>query len=447
MKKLILLLAVLLVLLSACSDNDGYISVDNVAGLGGYFPDATPEYNVLVISFDSLRADALGLYGYSRPTSPNIDAFASKSLVFEHAYSAAQATPTSFASAWTGQLPFRVFRGWQLKDKETLAVKFAGAGYKTVGITDNQQLMPERGFAEGFQEYQLIPDDDDKLLELTASWLKSNSDDKFFAWFHFLSPHSPYSYREMASDFYQADYQGRFEKTTGGKFEVHSEAELKRVRDLYDGEIFYADSLFQKILDQLVDLGIDKKTIIVLTSDHGEEFMDHGGLQHDSVYEEVIRIPMIIYHPDMPAGARTKIQFSNIDLYKTLPALVGVFSDKVTDGLNLLEDVPEYRPIIATAMTASLKRQYGLIMQADKYHLDCRPEFAERLFNLHTDAGELNNLSLDNPNKLEVLYNTLELVTGKDPCQVMQHAVRGKNVASDLTKEQLERLKSLGYIQ
>ncbi len=435
----------LLLSLSAC--NEDISKARHVDGLSQYLPVLNPEYNVLVISFDSLRADALGLYGYNRDTSPNLDDFASRSIVFGNAYSAAQSTPTSFASAWTGQLPFRVFRGWKLKDKDTLAAKFSAAGYKTVGFTDNQQLMHERGFSEGFNEYQMLPDDDDKLLALSNNWLENNHKEKFFGWFHFLSPHSPYTYRDMAKEFYQADYSGRFERTTKGKFEVNNNAELKRVRDLYDGEIFYADSLFKKLMDKLADLGIDNKTIIVLTSDHGEEFMDHGGLQHNTVYEEVIRIPMIIYHPDLAAGVRVELPYSNTDLYKTLPALVGLTSDKITDGLNLLESVPEFRPVIATAMTSGVKRQYGMVMQGDKYHLDCKPESAERLFDLKLDTAELNDIALDHPDKLEYLYETLELVTGDNPCKVLQAAVAGKAVDSDLTKEQMERLKSLGYIQ
>lgn len=430
-------------LLGACSDG-----LEMREGVAAYFPEGEGKYNVLVVSFDALRSDSLGTYGYSRPTSPNIDAFASRALVFENAYSSAQSTPTSFASAWTGKLPFRVFRGWNLNDTDTLAANFSAAGYKTVGYTDNQQLMTERGFAIGFDDYLLLESgDDEELMELSLRWLEDNHKQQFFGWFHFLSPHTPYEYREMATQFYHADYEGRFKKTTKGKFEVHNEEELKRVRDLYDGEIYYADSLFQQLMQQLQRLGIDKNTIVVLTSDHGEEFMDHGGIQHNTVYEEVIRIPMIIYHPAMIKAGRTDLPYSNVDLFKTLLSLVGIPTEKITDGVNLLKPVPVQRPVIITAMTSKDKRQFGMIVENHKYHLDCRPEFAERLYNLETDAGEKNDISLDHPEVLEHLFTTLELIAGGDPCEVMQAAVAGKNVASDLSEEQLERLKSLGYIQ
>lgn len=427
---------------------------DRAEGLGGYFesprPSENTKYNVLVISFDTLRADALGVYGYKRPTSPNIDAFAAKSLLFERAYSTAQATPTSFASAWTGMLPFRVFRGWKLTDHETLAQVFMDAGYKTAGFTNNQQLLVERGFATGFQNYKLLKpsddDDDDQLLATTIDWLENNHSSKFFAWFHFLSPHAPYSHRQMASEFYDSSYTGRFEKRVPVVFEIENDAELKRARNLYDGEIFYADNIFQTLLDRLEGLGIAEKTIIVLTSDHGEEFMDHGGIQHDSVYDEIIRIPLIIYHPAINKGTRTDLLFSNVDFYQTLPALADLETTKLTDGINLLEAVPVNRAVIATSMTGK-KHQYALLQEQDKYHLDCRPKFAERLFNMATDPNEKNDIALDQPDKVAHLYETLELFTGGDPCKVLHAAIAGKTIESDLLPEQIENLRALGYIQ
>ncbi|MBE9548764.1 MAG: sulfatase [Proteobacteria bacterium] len=441
----LMLLLFSVILLTACKQPLPQVQVETRAGLKEVFQ---ADYNVLVVSFDALRADTLGVYGYSRPVSPNIDHFAESSLVFDNAHSAAQSTPTSFAAAWTGRLPLRVFRGWKLIDRETLAAAFLEAGFVTAGFTDNQQLLPERGFSTGFQTYVLQTEgNDDKLLQASLDWLQLNHEKKFFAWFHFLSPHTPYDYREMATDFYEPGYKGRFKKSAKGHFEINSPAELKRARDLYDGEVFYADSIFQSIREQLQALGIDKRTIIVLTSDHGEEFMDHGGLQHNSVYEEVLRIPLIISHPGMNSGKRTDINYSNVDLYKTLLAIVGIDTDKITDGINLLNRVPQRRPILATAMTAKLKRQFGMLMENDKYQLDCMPESSERLFDLQNDTKELNDLALDFPEKLEQLYQTLEIIVGKDPCSVMQKATAGKSIESDLSEEQMERLKSLGYIQ
>ena len=126
---------------------------ENLGG-GLELPDA-PEMNVIVISFDALRAESLGAYGYQRPTSPNIDRFAEGALVFDNVQNAANSTPTSFASFWTGKLPHRVFRGWRLEDADTLAEAFAEEGYRTAAFLNNAQLVPERNFDQGFDEYRV----------------------------------------------------------------------------------------------------------------------------------------------------------------------------------------------------------------------------------------------------------------------------------------------------
>ena len=126
-----------------------------------------PIRNVIVISFDALRADALGVYGYDRGTSPNIDRWAQRAVVFDRAYASAQATPTSFAGAFTGRYPFRVFRGWQLEDEATLAASFKAAGYHTAFLANNIQVMAERGFGEGFDHY-VEPQAEDHHVESDA---------------------------------------------------------------------------------------------------------------------------------------------------------------------------------------------------------------------------------------------------------------------------------------
>ncbi|HER19522.1 MAG TPA: methyltransferase domain-containing protein, partial [Chromatiales bacterium] len=188
-----------LLLLSGCGDG-GNPDAQSPAEprpntLAEYLP-IEPGYNVVVISFDALRADALGTYGYDRPTSPNIDAFAEESLVFERASVAGQATPSSFASAFTGELPFRVFRGWKLAHVPTMAAAFKDAGYTTAGIMNNVQLMTERHFDQGFDHYDMLDIPNDReVIERTKQWFEGRPDKPFLLWTHFISPHTPYTYR------------------------------------------------------------------------------------------------------------------------------------------------------------------------------------------------------------------------------------------------------------
>jgi arylsulfatase len=318
-------------------------------GLAAALP-PTAGINVLIVSFDALRPDHLGIYGYQRPTSPHIDAFAAESVVFDRASSAAGSTPTSFAAAFTGRLPPRVFRGWELAEAPTLASVFAAAGFETAFFANNVQLVAERGFDRGFGHYRILVGeeageggggiaDDEQVLAEAQAWLRERTRTPFLAWVHFLSPHSPYSHRPMAEHFYRTPAEGRFAISTGHTFAVDSSAELERVVDLYDGQVFFGDHLFESLLDTVREAGLLDRTLIVLTSDHGEELMEHGGLQHRTVFEEVLRIPLIIRHPGVRRGRRSDAPVSNLDLLPTLAAIAGLEVPGPTDGVSLLDPI------------------------------------------------------------------------------------------------------------
>jgi arylsulfatase A-like enzyme len=406
-----------------------------------------PELNVLVVSFDALRADALGVYGYPRPTSPNLDQFAQSALVFDRAYSAAPVTPTSFASAFTGQLPFRVFYKWNLIDTDTIAEVFAGAGRKTFAVINNTQVVAERNFQQGFEQYDVIHLPDEEVLEMAVDRLEEHAGNRFFGWVHFISPHTPYDHREMASQFYDPDYKGRFEQTTKGEFEVHNDAELKRARNLYDGEIFFADHLFAQLMTKLDELGLSENTLVVVTADHGEEFMDHGQLQHNAQYEELIRIPLIISHPAVREGARTDAPYLNVDLLPTLASIAGIDYPEVADGIDLTRTYREDRALVSTGMTHRERRQMSVNKGEDKLIVSCKPEYLEQLFNLKLDRLEQQDLILDDPELAGTLFADLETTALGDPCMAIAKAIAGQVPETGLTEEQLERLKSLGYIQ
>ena len=408
---------------------------------------ARPDYNVLVVSFDAMRADALGTHGYPRDTSPHIDAFAERSIVFENAYTAAPVTPTSFAAAFTGQYPFRVFIGWQLRDTLTLAGLMKNSGYATFGIFNNVQLAKQRNFDQGYDQFTARSTKDEVILQEATEMLEAHAGKKFFGWIHFLSPHTPYQYREMSDHLAPFQEEGRFAKTTGGHYEVHNEEELKRVRDLYDGEVYYADDLFRRLMDTLDALGLRENTIIALTADHGEEFMDHGQLQHNSMFEEVVRIPMIIHHPDLQEGIRTDLPYLNIDLLPTLSALAGIEPPAVLDGIDLINAPDPGRIRVVTGMT-NKKRYEIMIEQAGRKLIQlCTPEFQESLYDLSSDPGELTDIVLDRPDIAGELFEQLETIVMGEPCRVIADSSRGKTPQQLLDDEQIEQLKSLGYIQ
>lgn len=405
--------------------------------------------NVLVISFDALRADALGLYGYQRNTSPNLDAFTEEALVFERAYSAAPVTPTSFAAAFTGLNPYKIFVGWEMVPTTTLADVMREAGYHTFALLNNIQLVPERHFDKGFDHFETASWEDERLLEHGTELLDKALDDEkpFFGWIHFISPHTPYQYREISAHLAPPMDEGRFAQAVPGSFEIETEAELRRARDLYDGEIFFADYLFGQLIEHLEQRGALDHTIILVTADHGEEFMDHGQVQHNALYEELIRIPMLIRHPGNPVGSRTDVPFVNTDLLPTIASIVGAKVPDNLDGIDLRQPVDRNRHRIVTAMTNH--ERYEVLSERGGHKLiqTCTPEFREELYDLNVDPHERNNLILDNPGVANQLGGLLEAKLGAQPCATIRAVSQGKAQQDLLSPEQIEELKSLGYIQ
>jgi arylsulfatase A-like enzyme len=417
-----------------------------VEGLAGQLPPA-PDMNVLVVSFDAMRADAMGVYGYPRETTPNLDLFAQDALVFDNAYSAAPVTPTSFAAAFTAQYPYRVFLGWQLLPAVTLAQLMQDSGRYTFGLFNNIQVAAERNFGQGFQHYEVANFSDRELLRATRDVLSEHHDRPFFGWVHFISPHTPYEYREISEHLAPRMEEGRFASKVESSYHVENEAELNRARELYDGEMFFADHLFGRLMKHLDKLGLADNTIVVVTADHGEEFMDHGRVGHKSLFEEVIRVPLLIRHPGAPGGGRTDLPYLNIDLLPTLASTVGLALPADIDGIDLRGPVPNPRTRVITGMTSKERFQIAVESGGRKLIQVCRPEFSEGLYDRNSDPGEASDVLLDQPALAGELTDLLEGQTRMEPCQLILNSVRGKAPEELLSDEQIEQLKSLGYIQ
>ena len=417
-----------------------------IAELRGHLP-IRRDTNVIVISFDAMRQDALGVFGSPRRTSPRLDTFAEESIVFENAYTVAPVTPTSFAAAFTGLLPHRVFHAWNLVHSDTLAGRFSEAGYSTGAFLNNVQLTDERNFHVGFDNYTLHRSrPDEEVLASSLLWLTEHRAEKLFAWIHFISPHSPYDYREASIHLYDPDYQGEFERTTTGRFGTDDPAEIARLRSLYDGEVFYVDHLFGLLIDGIRELGLLDKTIVLVTSDHGEEFYEHGGFQHDRLTEEHVRVPLLLRHPDVLQSFRTPVLTSNVDFFPTLLSLAGIENDVQLDGRDLtrLEEGPDW--IAGVSMTGGKSR--GLSLRKGSYKLirTCIPEASNALFDLASDPDELLDLSAEKPDQVRALHRELGVVMGGEPCAVVQAAVNNANPTVGLSDENIDALKALGYL-
>jgi len=403
--------------------------------------------NIIVVSFDALRVDALGVYNNRSHASPTIDAFAANSLIFDQAHSTAQSTPTSFAAVFSGKLPFRSFLKWKLTSDQTLAGYMRQKGYLTSFITDNVQINKERHFDQGFDNFEVVEssDDEDMLPKVLAS-IDQNKGEKFFSWFHFLSPHAPYDYHEGAKQFYDPDYNGRFKQTVPVKYTLESPEEIQYVRQLYDGEVFYADQIFAKVMAAIQASCLLEKTVIIITSDHGEEFLEHGGTEHDSLFDEVLRIPLIVKHPHALRSGRTDMPYANVDFFPTVTGILGIPYASPLDGVDLGEANLDGKKLVATAMTKSEKFEASIRQGQGKLIQSCTPKKQKQAFDLSHDTLEKVDLG-ETHSLTKELAAQLRIEMGDDPCRIIEASVQGVAPSDGLSKEQVQQLKSLGYIK
>ncbi|MCZ6783310.1 MAG: sulfatase [Proteobacteria bacterium] len=273
--------------------------------------------NVVVYLIDTLRRDHLGCYGYDRNTSPRIDAFARDAFLFENAEAQSPWTRPSVASLFTGLWPqvHGVVREPDAlsDDAVTLAETFRGLGYRTAAITANGMANHLFGFAQGFDYFKYVhmvrpPDPLATSAEVNAavfSWLADHAQDQpFFLYIHTIDPHGPYEPPEP----YRARFAVGDDPEVGtppfmvdlnaGKLRPDAET-VEALRALYDAEIAFNDASFGQLLDELSRRSLYDQSLIVLLSDHGEEFHEHGGWTHGkTLYAELLEIPLLLKLPN-----------------------------------------------------------------------------------------------------------------------------------------------------
>ena len=442
-KKNILLVWISLFALISCSNNK-----QKQATLKTKTISSPPQYNVLIVSFDSLRADSLGIYGYNRNTSPNIDKFASNALIFKNAYTAGATTPTSFAAAFSGKYPFHSLHGDQFTGEPSIADFFRGYGYKTAFISDNIQLTPKRGYNKGFDIYKITKSNNDRnVLSDSIKILGNLSSQKFFFWIHFLSPHVPYDFRPASTHLYNSHYTGPYKKTSGRRFTGETAQELKRLKDLYDGEIYYADWLFKEILNRCNQLDLLDNTIIIITADHGEEFKEHGKLTHKSVYNIVTHIPLILYTPNNTRKGFTNELYSNIDLLPTLAHLISAPPPPNTSGIDIFNQDTTKHDALSVYMQADSNRYEISSIEGDnKLIYFCGLDRSE-LYNIKHDFNEQHDIAQIRSIEKKQIWESIRNIMGMNPCETISYVKRRKKIKEKMNQVELQRLKSLGYIK
>lgn len=387
---------------------------------------------VLVISIDTLRRDHVSAYGYERETTPNLDRLAAEGAIFDTAVSTSNWTLPSHMSLFTGFSP----SSHQVEDDRdrlpnsvgTLAEAFKRAGYETAAFTSHLYLDGRFGFRRGFDLYQTVvnrraQDVSDRAL----LWLQRHEQAPAFLFLHYFDPHWDYAPPpDFAKRFGEADpLYGTFSflKPHLARLDL-SPAIMRQIHTLYDAEIAYTDHHIGRVLDWLRAQGRLEDAVVVVLSDHGEEFGEHGALGHGgSLHGEVTRVPLIIRHPpSIRAGTRITALATLKDIPATLLALAGVtavpqFLEEgqvlirrpgsaapQEDRIAILEST-RWGPKRFAVRSLRYKLMSGshfappiLIMQLDglvSRELD-PVELAPGFYDLERDPGESNNLLQSN---------------------------------------------------
>jgi arylsulfatase A-like enzyme len=316
--------------------------------------------HVFVYLVDALRADHLGCYGYPRPTSPAVDAFAKDATVF-HAVAPSSWTKASVASLFTGRSPI-VHQAQDRSDAlpgdaVTLAERLGAAGYRTYALYANAWVSGTFGLDRGFEEREFLPARSDRLnRQLFGRLRRSAPEDRLFAYVHTIDPHLPYEpVSELRRRFAPT---GRTRSRVSAVWLEGVAARARRgepvpprlieeVTALYDAEIAFNDRQFGLFLEELKRRGLYDRSLIVFTSDHGEELFDHGGVSHgQTLFREVLDVPLVVKWPRGTApppgtsGSRAQL----LDLLPTVLDAVGLPLPPGLEGRSLLRPPPAGAP-------------------------------------------------------------------------------------------------------
>lgn len=296
--------------------------------------------NVLVFLIDTLRQDRMSTYGHTRETSPVISALAAESTVFTHLTPSSSWTRPSVASLFTSQHPnyhgAQTVRDKLRADLPSLAAALAERGYETQGLMTNANCLPVWGFGGDFARYvdvdTLFNDrerNDKPVTDAAIAAIEHLRGRPWFLHVHAMGPHTPYDPPEP--------FRARFATDLAG---LDGDArEVQRKLDLYDAEIAFTDHQFGRIVETLKVTGQYDNTLIVVLSDHGEEFLDHGKWEHaKTLYEEMLRVPLIVKPPKGKWGVPGRVEalVEMIDVAPTILEIAGVLVPARFQGRSFL---------------------------------------------------------------------------------------------------------------
>jgi arylsulfatase A-like enzyme len=402
--------------------------------------------NVVFVIADALRRDRLGVYGYARATSPEIDALAAEAAVFDNCVTQAPWPPPSVGTFFTGL--YASAHGMQTRSDglspslDTLAGQLRKAGYYTGAIQGNPIMSPEVGVAKGFNEYfhpgarVLTAADKGKYTSAEAitdsaiAWIDANSGSPFFLYTQYMDSHTPYApnlkYPSFGDD----------------------------VSSQYDTEVRHFSAEFGRLMAHLKAKSLGD-AVVVLTADHGEQFMEHGMVEHGGgLYPEELNVPLIIWAPGRIAPGRVNALVGTIDLAPTMLELAGAPALPAAEGLSLVtaaaeKELPD-RKLFSELVTFRPpgQRVVSVIEGAYRFVLwnpgKGRWQRVEYLFDMRLDKGEYVNLAASNGDLVARLRKEIE--THVDAQEALYRKLVPVESRPPISDERMQKLKALGYV-
>jgi len=408
---------------------------------------------IVLVSIDTLRRDHVGAYGYARPTTPRIDALAGQGLVLDDAVSASSWTLPAHLSLLTGSDPgahggVDMEHGFNRR-LPALPELLRARGYATQAVTSHLYVSGVYGLDQGFDHLDFHQDRKaNDVADRAIDVLDRFGDRPFFVFLHFYDPHWHYDPPPETLALFESSYTG----TLSGNWQDFSKrtrasltpADLAHLLALYDGEIRFTDDQVGRILDHLRERGMERNTLVLVTSDHGEEFLEHGSWEHQkTLYEEVVRVPLLLRGPGVPVR-REGAQASLVDVAPTILDWAGLPIPPSVQGRSLLRPANERDAFGEPDHTADGTRKLFLRGGQGPW---------KAIFSLHRDSG-----ALAREEWYDLARDAGEASSGTPPAAHAE-ALRQRALARwradragaagpkvELTPEQRERLRALGYV-
>jgi arylsulfatase A-like enzyme len=437
-------------------------------------PAAAGAPSVLFLLVDTLRADHVGVYGARPSPTPNLDAFAARARVYRRMISQAPWTMPAVATLLTGLHPRShgvqgsrdgatkgieaetAYLGSELATLPELALD---AGVTTVGVSANPLVTVATNFAQGFESWvELEPrerhaewPDADAVNDAFLAWLRRNREHRFFAYLHYMDPHDPYRPDDahwpdrpaaIDEDVGDGDIRrvaDRVNRQGGARLDPTALAYVKR---LYEGEVRSWDAALPALLDGLRAVGRAESTVIVVTSDHGEEFQEHGRLVHGiHLYEELLHVPLLIAGPGIAPGPIDALA-QTVDLFPTVATMLGLRVPAALPGQDLLGALAERSVISETrrGVAGDVTPAHLVSIRTPSHKLIWAPDLDHvELYDLVGDPAEQR--SLGEAAEREPLLSRLAAWDPPAPPRAGEASAAGQG------DEILRRLRAIGYVQ